>query len=81
VVVVLNEHSGFGASNAAPTAAGIVRKWLELKEQDARDRDGANRPAASPPPVVVPPPAPPPGRPEKPARAFLRAAPGVPVGA
>jgi penicillin-binding protein 2 len=70
VVVVLNEHSGFGASNAAPTAAALVRKWLELKEEDARARDGANRPAEAPP--APPPPAPPPaGKPEKPARAAL----------
>jgi penicillin-binding protein 2 len=80
VVVVLNEHSGFGASNAAPTAAALVRKWLELKEQDERDRAGSSRPAAAPPPP--PPPAPPPsGRPEKPARAALGAAPGAPRGA
>jgi penicillin-binding protein 2 len=67
VVVVLNEHSGFGASNAAPTASAIVRKWLELREQDARDREGP-RPVAEPPPGGAPPPAPP-TRPEKPARA------------
>jgi penicillin-binding protein 2 len=42
VVVVLNEHSGFGASNAAPTASALVRKYLELKAQDA----GAPAPAA-----------------------------------
>lgn len=35
VVVVLNEHSGFGASNAAPTASALVKKYLELKAQDA----------------------------------------------
>jgi len=81
VVVVLNEHSGFGASSAAPTAAGLVRKWLELREQDARDREGASRPAAVPPAVAPPPAPPPPGRPEKPARASLHAAPGVPRGA
>ncbi len=80
VVVVLNEHSGFGASNAAPTAAALVRKWLELKEEDARARDGANRPAEAPP--AAPPPAPPPaGRPEKPARAALDPAAGARRGA
>jgi penicillin-binding protein 2 len=84
VVVVLNEHSGVGASNAAPTAAALVKKWLELKAEDARERDGSNRPAAAPPaaPSPAPPPAPkPPGRPEKPARASLDVAPGVPRGA
>jgi penicillin-binding protein 2 len=35
IVVVLNEHSGFGASNAAPTASALVKKYLELKAQDA----------------------------------------------
>ncbi|HSN13394.1 MAG TPA: penicillin-binding protein 2, partial [Anaeromyxobacteraceae bacterium] len=35
VVVVLNEHSGFGASNAAPTASALVQKYLELKALDA----------------------------------------------
>jgi len=68
-VVVLNEHSGFGSSNAAPTAAAVVRKWLELKEEDARAREGVQRPAVAPP--AAPPPAPPPSpaRPQKPARA------------
>jgi len=41
VVVVLNEHSGFGASNAAPTASALVKKYLELEAQDA----AAARPA------------------------------------
>ena len=44
MVVVLNEHSGFGSSNAAPTAAALVRKWLELKEEDARAREGVAAP-------------------------------------
>lgn len=40
VVVVLNEHAGFGASNAAPTASALMRKYFELKKQDALARDG-----------------------------------------
>jgi penicillin-binding protein 2 len=40
VVVVLNEHSGFGASNAAPTASAMVRKYLELKAADAAAKTG-----------------------------------------
>ena len=75
VVVVLNEHSGFGASNAAPTAAAVVRKWLELKEEDARERGAADRPAANPAaPPKGEPPEPPletPGKAAKPARAAL----------
>ena len=69
VVVVLNEHSGFGSSNAAPTASAVVKKWLELKEQDARDRESTGRPSATPPPAPAEPPPEPPGRPAKPARA------------
>jgi penicillin-binding protein 2 len=59
VVVVLNEHSGFGSSNAAPTASAIVKKWLELKAQDALERAGpaTERPAEERP---QPPPPPPP---------------------
>lgn len=60
VVVVLNEHSGFGASKAAPTASAVVKKWLELKAQDAAERAG---PAAPKPPEGAPPPPPPPALP------------------
>ena len=69
VVVVLNEHSGFGASNAAPTASAVVRKWLELREQDARDRQGSAPPTAAPPPAPADAPPDPPGKPARPARA------------
>ena len=64
VVVVLNEHSGFGASNAAPTAAAVVRKWLELTAQDEAERAGTPPPA----PAAAPPerPAPPRASPERP---------------
>jgi penicillin-binding protein 2 len=48
VVVVLNEHSGFGASNAAPTAAAIIRYYFQLKRQDAMERAGV--PVGPPPP-------------------------------
>jgi penicillin-binding protein 2 len=48
VVVVLNEHSGFGASNAAPTASAVVKKYFELKKADALERAGG--PAAAPAP-------------------------------
>ena len=75
VVVVLNEHSGFGASNAAPTASGVVKKWLDLRKQDEAERTGAGRPA-EPAPAGPPPPAPGPARPEKPSRDGTRAAAG-----
>ncbi len=59
VVVVLNEHSGFGASNAAPTAAAVVRKWLELRAQDGAEQRGTAGPGGHPaPPPPAPPPAP-----------------------
>ncbi|HZY04900.1 MAG TPA: penicillin-binding protein 2, partial [Anaeromyxobacteraceae bacterium] len=75
VVVVLNEHSGFGASNAAPTASAVVKKWLELRKQDEAERAGAGRPP-EPPPAPTPPPAPGPAGPEKPFRQGARAAAG-----
>jgi penicillin-binding protein 2 len=60
-VVVLNEHSGFGASNAAPTAAAMIKYYLELLEADALERAGAPRtPEVVPPePRTTPPPVPP----------------------
>jgi penicillin-binding protein 2 len=68
VVVVLNEHSGFGASNAAPTASALVKHYLELKAQDAAERAG---PPLPPPDAPAPPAAPPrptpPGAQDKPA--------------
>jgi len=50
-VVVLNEHSGFGSSNAAPTAVGLIKKYMELKAQDEAEHAGApaeTGPAAAP---------------------------------
>jgi penicillin-binding protein 2 len=63
VVVVLNEHSGFGASNAAPTASALVKQYFELKAQDEAERAGPVPPAAPP----AAPPSPPPSRPAPPA--------------
>jgi penicillin-binding protein 2 len=57
VVVVLNEHSGFGSSNAAPTVMGVMRKFFELKALDEAERAG---PLAPPPPERLPSDAPPP---------------------
>jgi penicillin-binding protein 2 len=70
VVVVLNEHSGFGASNAAPTASAVVKRYFELKKADALERAGG--PAAQP--AAPGPPPPPPAPPSTPAR-FDRPAP------
>ncbi len=67
VVVVLNEHSGFGASNAAPTAAAVVKKYMELKAQDAAERAG-------PPAEPAPAPPPPPPQPAAPAMPAMPAA-------
>jgi len=35
VVVVLNEHGGWGAEAAAPPAGKIIRAYFDLKAQDA----------------------------------------------
>jgi penicillin-binding protein 2 len=66
VVVVLNEHSGFGSSKAAPTASALVKYYLELKAQDAAERAGPVAPPAPPAPAPTPPPAAP-GASSKPA--------------
>ena len=34
-VVVLNEHGGHGGMDAAPTATAIIKKYFELKREDA----------------------------------------------
>ncbi len=46
VVVVLNEHSGFGSTNAAPTASALVKRYMELKAEDEAAR-AAKVPAPS----------------------------------
>lgn len=53
VVIVLNEHAGFGATGAAPTAARIMKKWFELKKEDA----DAAKATATPQPLQLPSPA------------------------
>jgi penicillin-binding protein 2 len=75
VVVVLNEHSGFGSSNAAPTAVALVKKWLELKAQDAIERAGPTM-YGPPPPAPAPAPAGDPAAPSAPERPRLGAAGG-----
>ena len=58
VVVVLNEHSGFGSTNAAPTAVALIKKYMELKALDAGlpppTAPAAAAPSAAPAPVAVP---------------------------
>ncbi len=66
VVVVLNEHSGFGGVKAAPTAAALIKAYFELKSQDEAERAGRTG-APAPPPERAPPPARAPGRPDRPA--------------
>jgi penicillin-binding protein 2 len=48
VVIVLNEHAGFGASNAAPTASALMKYYFDLKKQDAAAKEGRAVAAASP---------------------------------
>jgi penicillin-binding protein 2 len=55
VVVVLNEHSGFGASRAAPTASALVKYWLDLKARDEVERAGPPREEPAPLPRPAPP--------------------------
>jgi penicillin-binding protein 2 len=47
VVVVLNEHSGFGGREAAPAAAAIIEKYIELKRFE-KDAFGPSFPGAPP---------------------------------
>jgi penicillin-binding protein 2 len=56
VVVVLNEHSGFGSTNAAPTAVELVRSYFKLKAQDEVERGGVplEAPRARPPSPAPP---------------------------
>lgn len=51
VVVVLNEHSGFGGAEAAPTAHAIFEKYFELKRTDA-EAFGIEYQPPAPPPVL-----------------------------
>ncbi|MFL5353787.1 penicillin-binding protein 2 [Archangium sp.] len=36
-VVVLNEHGGHGGSDAGPTGMAVIKKYFELKKQDAEN--------------------------------------------
>jgi penicillin-binding protein 2 len=82
VVVVLNEHSGFGASNAAPTASAVMKKYFELKAEDAAERAGpAPAPAPGAPAPATPPPPAEPRAPEKPKLGLRDALPAEPRGA
>ncbi len=65
VVVVLNEHSGFGSTNAAPTAVELVKAYFRLKAKDEAERAAPAGEAPVAPPRASPPPATP-GRGERP---------------
>ncbi len=73
VVVVLNEHSGFGSVKAAPTAAAIIKAYFELKAQDEAERAGAAGAPPAPAPRTTPPPTPP----DRPVRPSFGALPPV----
>jgi penicillin-binding protein 2 len=47
-VVVLNEHGGHGGSDAAPTAAAVMRKYFELKRTDGHAFGADYQPPAPP---------------------------------
>ncbi len=55
VVVVLNEHSGFGGAEAAPTAAAIFKKYFELKKTDSEAFGGVYQAPTLPPARKAPP--------------------------
>ncbi len=54
VVVVLNEHSGFGGAEAAPTAGAIIKKYFELKKTDAEAYGLEYQPPKAPTTLKVP---------------------------
>ena len=58
-VVVLNEHGGHGGSDAAPTAAAVIKKYFELKRTDGQafgpGYQAPSSPTPPPAPAVVPP--------------------------
>ncbi|HVP62879.1 MAG TPA: penicillin-binding protein 2 [Myxococcaceae bacterium] len=60
-VVVLNEHGGHGGNEAAPTASALIKKYFELKREDANATIAAS--TALPVMPVRPPPPPPTPRP------------------
>jgi penicillin-binding protein 2 len=53
-VVVLNEHGGMGGSDAAPTGMAVIKKYFELKQEDANSPP----PRSNQPYVLTLPPAP-----------------------
>lgn len=63
VVVVLNEHSGFGGAEAAPTAGAIFKKYFELKRTDAEafgiEYQPPKAPSQGKAPLLAPPLSPP----------------------
>ncbi len=48
VVVVLAEHSGFGAAAAAPTAHAVLEAYFTLQQEDRAARAGATRTGGGP---------------------------------
>jgi penicillin-binding protein 2 len=75
VVVVLNEHSGFGGVQAAPTAVALIKAYFALRAQDEAERSGSTGPRPPPAPAARPP-APPSARAGHP---ILGAAPATPA--
>jgi penicillin-binding protein 2 len=58
-VVVINEHGGHGALDAAPTAQAIIKKYFELKREDANATIAASTGLPVMPVRAAPPPPPP----------------------
>ena len=55
VVVVLNEHGGWGAEGAAPTASKVIAGYFNIKKEESARGEAANPFAApGPPPAAAP---------------------------
>jgi penicillin-binding protein 2 len=55
-VVVLNEHGGHGGMDAAPTATAVMKKYFELKREDANATIAASTALPTMPVRPAPPP-------------------------
>jgi penicillin-binding protein 2 len=61
VVVVLNEHAGFGGSASAPTALQVIKTYFQIKAEEQQSQQVPATPAEPAPPPkqdVTPSPAP-----------------------
>ena len=62
-MVVLNEHGGHGGNEAAPTASALIKRYFELKREDASATIAASTALPMMPVRAAPPPPAPAQRP------------------